>query len=463
MVDKFKKELKMKYEKLKTYNNKIIFIFGFIMAILLVIIINLFMTKAKYQVTKSVQIVNGNVNYSLADLNVLALKVQDSKGSENYTLEDEVPIGNYEVNTDKSYCTIGSDTNQLKNIPMEYKNGKVSISISKKGTKCYVFLDIIPNLTPAERVTDLGLTSISSDGCPAEVDPVIESTYSGTGLLCKGQDDYGDTYYFRGAVTNNWVNIGNTYWRIIRINGDGTIRLIYNGTSAGATGVNANYASNVAFNSTHNQAEYVGLKYTIGMRNGNETASTMLNTLNKFYNEYFATGKSLESYVSKLDYNAGFCGDRTSYKNYTGTSEGGGTGTTATWYGGYLRLYGSKQPTFKCLEQSTDLYTTNTAAIGNHALTTAIGLLTSDEVMYAGGVEADNSEYWLCIGEDYWTMTPRLYNNGYAQTFIVSSDGGLTNPNLEYKNIGVRPVINLKADTKFTGEGTTGTPFVVQL
>jgi len=45
-------------------------------------------------------------------------------------------------------------------------------------------------------------------------------------VLAEAEDDYGISHYFRGNVTNNYVNFNNMCWRIVRIQGDGSIKLI---------------------------------------------------------------------------------------------------------------------------------------------------------------------------------------------------------------------------------------------
>ncbi len=57
----------------------------------------------------------------------------------------------------------------------------------------------------------------------------IEGT---NGYLCSAPDDYGTSYYFRGNVENNWVKFAGYYWRILRMNGDGSIRMIYAGDAS---------------------------------------------------------------------------------------------------------------------------------------------------------------------------------------------------------------------------------------
>ncbi len=386
-------------------------------------------------------------------------------------------ILSYCFSTDNSTFTCQSGASKSYNGYSPGTSHTIYVKVrDKSGRESDVKQTTVKTISSDNTLANLGITKVNteSEGCPAETNPTIDGIYNGTGLLCKGKDDDGDTYYYRGAVTNNWVKMGSTYWRIIRINGDGTIRLVYNGKSAGASSTNANYVSDVVFNTyNYNKAEYVGLKYTEGVRNGYSEPSDMFNILNTFYNDYFASGKSLESYASKLDTNAGFCGDRTSNtsSSATSTDNSGGTETTTTYYGGYLRLYNSKKPTFKCPELDTDLYTKKGATQGNKSLVNPIGLITADEAMYAGGLNVNNSGYWLCTGAQYWTMTPSNFHNTGAnqgpRVAVITVNGFIGNSDVSGVRIGVRPVINLKADTKFTISGTgtkgsTGNPYVVQ-
>ncbi|MCI8671116.1 MAG: hypothetical protein HFI36_03645, partial [Bacilli bacterium] len=97
--------------------------------------------------------------------------------------------------------------------------------------------------------------------------------------------------------------------------------------------------------------------------------------------------------------------------------------------------------------------------------TLKVGLITSDEVMYAGGKFANNTSYYLYNGQDYWTMSPSWWfgPDGWAGVFIVYSAGSLSNSYMNSSGVGVRPVINLKADTLFVtgGTGTRTNPYVV--
>jgi len=273
------------------------------------------------------------------------------------------------------------------------------------------------------------------------------------------EDDYGTSYYYRGAVENNYVKFAGFYWRIIRINGNGSIRLIYDGTSARANGSMLNVDSGV-FNTSQSGNAYIGFKYDEGSPHGLGQKSNILKILENWY------VTNLTNYESKLDINSSFCGDRNS-----NTIEGEmpnetvGAGTDKTYYGAKYRLNTQKNPSLKC-SNINDLYTISKASKGNKSLTYPIGLITADEVAMAGGLWGTaNSNYYLYIGtgQYYWTLSPYTSNSNYANLFLVSSSGSLTagGQATVSRSYGIRQVINLKSNTVFTGTGTMNDPYVV--
>ena len=260
------------------------------------------------------------------------------------------------------------------------------------------------------------------------------------------------TYYYTGKP-NNWVQFAGFWWRIIRINGDGSIRMIYQGTSANETGTGTQIQTS-AFNSSSNHNRYVGYMY--GSSNSdynsthtNTTSSTIKGILDTWYS------KNLASNSDKIDGNAGFCGDRR-------VSSGTGIGTDYTLYQPYTRIINSR-PSLSC--NKNDIYTTSGSSNGNGVLTNPIGLISADEVMFAGIPYYDNgsnTNNYLYTGQTYWTMSPFGYNVGYrAVVFSVASGGGLDGSSV-YVTYGVRPVINLKSAITITGEGSIDKPFKIQ-
>ncbi len=91
----------------------------------------------------------------------------------------------------------------------------------------------------------------------------IANTIGSEAGLYKTEDNDGDTYFYRGDVKNNNVKFGGFYWKIIRVNGDGSIRLIYNGDKPNATGMEASSVTEKAeaFNKKYSDPTYVGYMY----------------------------------------------------------------------------------------------------------------------------------------------------------------------------------------------------------
>ncbi len=472
----------MKIEKLSKGKTKTIILF-ILLIVLTIGVIYITNSKAKYQVTESVQIVNGKVNYSLADLNILALHVQTEENSETYDSISDVPKGNYKINKEKSYCTIPESDSHLINIPMEYKDNKVYIGITKKGTKCYVYLDK-DNL-----LKNSILTKELSNNCPSILNGEVQITgvEDTNELLCEAIDDYGVTRYFRGVVDNNWLKFGklnsnqgsdsnkDIWWRIIRINGNGTIRIIYAGIASlgqtpNLTGATTNIIGGyVKYNDQYKDNTYIGFKTsTVGATKYSDAHKNTNDSIIKSKLDNWWNTTNLQSLISKIDLDTGFCGDRTPYTGTTdSTKDVDGTvgyGTIKTFYGSYIRLVTNKTPTYKC-ENNNDLYTVSSVKNGNRSLTHPVGLITADEVVYGGGLfESNNQNYWLYTNAYYWTMSPMSYPSAYV--FNVNSDGKLVN-NLVTDTNGVRPVINLKADTVFKTDsndnmGTVNNPYIVQ-
>ena len=435
----------MEFETLKKSHKKEILI-GAVVFILIAIVLIVRASFAKYQTTKNVKIAEGTINYKVPDFKVMAMYKND--GAEDVEITT-MPEEGYEINKEKSYCTT-DNVNKVYNKVFTNEEGKHVITGLSKDSKCYIYFDkslcsgsacktILGNVTVKDSATSFTGVATTDEG------------------VFKTQDDDGDTYYWRGAVTNNYVKFADKYWRIIRINGDGSIRMIYDGTSARANGSTL-ISETSAFNLSYSDNKYVGFKYTSGDVHGTGTESTILGTLNTWYTN------NLASYESKIDENAGFCNDREPSTSNTTSNGSGGTGTTTTYYGAYLRILSNgnwkstQTPTFKC-KSSSDLFTKSGSSKGNKSLTYPIGLITADEVVYAGAHGSKpNSSYYLQTGQVYWTLSPFDYPS--ANVFVVWSNGGLDNYRVGYM-YGMRPVINLKADVTLTGKGTTSDPYVV--
>ena len=434
----------MKIETLQKSHLKRNIILG-VVTILIISAVILNFTKAKYRTTQSIPLVNGTINYTPYDFKVMAMYQENDNGE--YVEIDTMPSSGYMINENESYCTIDNVNHDEEAILYTNDDGEHVIGNLKKNSKCYLYFDEY-----AGSVRDVLLANYPTQLTRSSFTSTVTNTTTGT--IYYADTSKGRTYYFAGNPTDNWVSFGGFYWRIIRINEDGTIRMIYQGTSNNATGTGTQLQTS-AFNSSYNNNAYVGLKYTTNNVHGTGTNSTVLGVLNTWYQN------NLASYVDDLDGNAGFCGDRSPSTSSSSINNSGGTGTTQTYYGGYVRLYGntSLTPTFECANDS-DLYTTSGSSDGNRALQYPIGLISMDEAWYAGGYSANNSSYYLYTGQNYWTMSPYSYPD--ARVFHVASSGFLDGDTYVGYPYGVRPVINLKADVQISsGSGTANQPYIV--
>ena len=296
----------------------------------------------------------------------------------------------------------------------------------------------------------------------------------GTNGIYVSEDDFGTSYYFRGAVENNYVSFANYYWRIIRINGDGSIRMIYAGTSPHENGYNDYDTGDTrigrsAYNSSYNDNAYVGYMYgtagstTYDATHSNTNDSTIKSYIDTWYQNNL---NSYSQYIADTIY----CNDRsiTPVDSFAGMSlTGTGIGTEDTAYSNLKRNYIDHTPSLKCTNINDRFTVSND--IGNKALTYPVGLITTDEAAMAGGLTPDvnnnsyiaNMDYYLYTGDWYWTMTPFGFSGGRAYVGHVSSDGHLTGGYVG-DNDGARPVVSLNSDAISGGRGTMTDPFVVE-
>ena len=412
--------------------------------------------------------------------NNLAIMIKED-GATDYTKSNskDIPKGDYVLNRDKSYCK-----NNGKIGDYDSSLGKVSFSFI--GTdSCYLYFDYDSEPKGYEKIL---LDNGNGTTIVAEAKAYIEGKgipdFSTTATTNEGMyaadDDYTATtgmksYYFRGAVNNNWVKFGKDssgnpiYWRIIRINGDGSIRMIYSGTTAPTsstatvmtgTGTQIN-ATTYRFYSSYNNPSYVGYMFTEGQQHGNGTPSTIKTALDNWYKtttlETDATTKSLVA-------DQIFCNDRsvtTSESGTPGEISGSMSTNTLYYYGAYVRLITNKSPKLTCTTAS-DKFTVNTSN-GNEALTYPVGLITADEVAMAGGVNSsdnENSSYYLYTNQYYWSGSPFNFNSSGASVFIVYSLGYLYGYSVDIAS-GARPVISLSSKAKLLGSGTYNDVYTV--
>ena len=480
------------------------------------------------------------------DSGIVTLK---SLGSKTYRIIDEKILKTNKSITYKLYLWISGEAgNDIQD--KTYKSKIVVNSTSNKTLDTYckdngftTLSDCMLVIANHDKTVESAKTNIKAKGIPDFTQ--VATTDEG---LYMAEDDEGESYYYRGAVKNNYVSFAGFIWRIIRRNGDGSIRMIYSGKSTSDTG-DAVTIGNSQFNSKFWDPTYVGYKYNedFSLHESNETTgydwftnttkynfgtgytfdtSTKKFTLtgdikqltwndnheeivnNQLYSclntscnvvykivGYISTTQmivqpisyssnsllsaqtnktdspiktkldnwyktNMTSYTSKLA-DETFCSDRS-------ISSGTGYKTDSyTFYGAYNRLQDNKTPSLKCSQDNDKFKVSNESA----KLDYPVGLILADEVALAGGrgyyneAYLPNSNYYLYNGKYYWTLSPSDFNSGSssANVWIVLSSGSLHPWYSVTYSIGVRPVINLRADVQITkGDGSSLNPFVIK-
>ena len=237
--------------------------------------------------------------------------------------------------------------------------------------------------------------------------------------LIKLADDDGDSYIFRGNVLNNNVNFGGFDWKIVRINGDSTIRLILNNALDTQSAYNNNseetdnYTSKLEYNDSKIKEE-----------------------LDKFLSSDLQEN-------SKYIVESTFCEDVSIFKEED----------DITYLNPYNRAFTDNTPTLTCM--------------GNK-LTEKIGLLTVDEVVLAGAYQnKSNTNYYLnnrAINGSWWTMSGSqiIKRNNVVDGISVNKDGSLNYERKISTQLYIRPVINLDVNTAVSGSGTVDDPYIIK-
>ena len=344
--------------------------------------------------------------------------------------------------------------------------------ITKGSTKC--------NATFITKVPTFAETILANNKVKAPITtPGATISTASEALLASTEDDYGTSYYFRGAVTNNYVEFANKCWRIVRVGGDGSVKLIlHNDNPTGAANPcdAANNSASAAFahyngstytsrfNENYDDNAYIGFKYgTPGSSkyettHANTNKSTILTNLETWYTN------NLKTYESVID-DTVWCNDKTnvtdtSYDPWSITPNGLGYAKNVTYYGATKRLVGTSGsaggtgPSLKCNGELSKI-------------NSKVGLITADELAFAGyAYNIGNTTTYLqenATDTYWWSLSPNYFYGGSAYVWIVlGSYGRFGDGDVLYAS-GVRPLISLKSTTNVTGEGTSSAPYIISM
>ena len=341
--------------------------------------------------------------------------------------------------------------------------------------------------------------------------PITDAPASTEAVMSLTPDDYGISYYFRGNVQNNFVSFAGMCWRIVRITGDGFIKLaLYDYSSASCTNTGndlafARYSGTTyttEFNENRNDNAYVGFMYgtpnstTYAATHANINKSTILRNLETWYKA------KLASYTDKLA-DTIWCNDKSTVKDVTMnnyntnngelnkdsmTLNGLGYKKEFSMYGAGIRNAGLDQgrsnstyglgPSLICPKDNDggklSKFTVDDTVNGNGNLDYKIGLLTVDEMVLAGmatypvytnnNYDENSVTSYLrnnATSDWYWTLSPIGFRGDVA--FVWSAGGvGRLGGNYVDSSYALRPAISLKATTTISsGNGTASNPFII--
>ena len=394
----------------------------------------------------------------------LQYKITSTDGGYNMTDFKDIP--NSSVATNKKIATnitIAGNGTHTYTILFTYKNSEDNQAEDMgKTLSGQIIIDeyIIPTL--AEQLLEDNPTintrsDFSSVFTETNTGTLYKSTESIAGSTPK------EVYYFAGNVQNNWVKFGGYYWRIIRTNADGSVRLLFSGTRPDT---NEAYIGSSKFNENYNSPKYVGYMYgnsdtTLEEARTNTNDSTIKTYIDNWY------ANNLTTYTNYLSNDAVYCNDRsvTNGEEYSLTS--------TFFYSGYYRTHYTKglftEVNFDCPDIKDAFSVNNTEA----KLKYPIALITGEEIVAAGGKVDTNANVWYSLnsnnesitGEMWWsTMTPDYFNTTTSNVWrVVGSEnlGMYRGGNVYYVN-SVRPVISIASCALYSsGDGSAESPYEV--
>ena len=304
--------------------------------------------------------------------------------------------------------TVGKNTLPIRVIAEDGSEKIYNVNVTRKREATSLKNEIMKNTVITANPT---LTTSSNN--TSDASGLYKSTATNTGK---------PTYYFRGNVENNYVSFAGFTWRIVRVNEDGTIRIIMQ------DGINNN--ATYKFNSNNNNYTY--MYYT------NSQAKT---TLESWYQTNIGSKSDLAKNVTTGDY---YC-EQAKVKMIATNSDG-----TAD-----MLVYDKYTPNFQCTTDEN----------GKGVVSASVGLLNYDEVVYAGGYKGQsNNNYYLYNNYFIWSMSPNYVKASYDDygVWAIDSPGYIGHRSPTYA-FTFRPIINLKSDTQISsGDGTINSPFVVK-
>ena len=302
------------------------------------------------------------------------------------------------------------------------------------------------NATYENCVTMYKIDAVNGSSVTASTKYTQEGSISGSGLFSATDDD-GTSYYLRGKINDNYVRFAGKTWRVVRINGDESSRLILD--SYEVSSVFNTYSTfdlkyvgytydneSTCTNSNPCISDYNVVSNTFN-NNKNMTNSTIKETVENWYKT------NLKSYDSQITLSS-YCNDTTYTKS----------GNTY-YYGSRERVLLSFNPSLECPDTSENYG-------GIYKL--KIGLISADEMSMIGfnSNESGSHNYLTTSGFNLWSGSPRSASDVSSSVVRVQYGYVGTIKSEVTRNYYVKPVINiLPTSIVVSGDGTSESPYVI--
>ena len=388
----------------------------------------------------------------------LQYKITSTNDGYNMTEFKDIPKSSAPKNTILAYSvSIPVGVTQNYTIEFKYANDESVDQSDDMGKKLSGTLFITEG---TEQPTLLSQLLADKSTVLTRTDFSTVLTNDNTNTLYTSTEDSKTVYYFAGNATDNWVKFGKNasnqdlYWRIIRTNSDGSVRLLYHGTSTTATDA---YIGQSAFNSSADNIAYVSYMYGNLGSVANARENTNNSAIKKTIDNWYTSNLEAKGYTKYLSTTAVYCNDRSTSDNI--------------YFGATTRLDTNKTPTYDCAT-TEDKFTVDSST-GNGKLTYPIALMTADEVSFAGGLYGTNAPTWYYYNSAngssidstfWWLLSPHSWTDSAPGVFgvIGSSHPGYLNYSVVGTG-GVRPALSLKSCVKYSsGDGSASAPYTIK-
>jgi len=310
--------------------------------------------------------------------------------------------------------------------------------------------------------------------------PVVSTSGAAEKVLSATQDNLGTSYYYRGAVQDNYVLFNNMCFRIVRIEGDGSIKLTLAGeVSEGATNCNGvtetsaliNDGASVSYGyktiegldgNTWYMADYENDGKTATNTTGN-TSTSLKESLDTWFDTKFKSEGELTAAGNKVKEDTWCLGGKDDYKYNSDGALLDATGLQSIYdeneyyfwnYSPYKRLFG------------TTKYADITCGDSEDKIKSRVGSITADEAVLAGAT-GENYTYYLYENaqyKNYWTLSRSSFVGDSDRAFCVGNYGNLGGNTVNRNNPVVRPSVTLVTNTQITkGTGIKGDPYIIDI